>query len=272
MPSKKVSVVIILCIGVIISIWLLTRAKISNLTMKSPGSATAVLVRNIENTNDDWKKLFTAVDAKTQETVIDVTPKNTSTFDETTLTAQISQDFMSEYIKLKGSGQSVTQEDIANLAQKVLLNPKYSRSIGAAYVASNIRIDDFSDKDEIALYKKSIKNLIQFSLNQSRYDPATIVTEALNTKNFDVLKKLDPSIAASKFAINNLLTISVPKNAVTAHLMVLNSISNILADLESMRVLESDPVRSFSAIYSYNSHITSLVSALNLIGKYIIAK
>lgn len=269
MPSRKVSTVIIICIAIIISIWVITRNSNANLATLGNDSVSAFMVENNENANDEWKKILVDINTKNQEVLVDLTNKPESTFDDTTITAQISQDFMSQYIILKNSGKELTQEEIGILAQKVMSDPKYTEISGAEYKASNLNINNNTDKNTINTYKDRMTAIIKAGLSKPKEDPAIVVLNVLKTEKYEELSKLDHIILANKTAITELINVPVPRIAVNIHLALLNSLSNILSDLEAMRVLETDPMRSFIAINQYDANLSNLMNALSTMSRYL---
>lgn len=268
MPNKKVLVILIICAGLVVSSWLISKEKAILFDIKKPDSIS--IVENSENLakNDDWKKMLTTVDT-VGNIVTDLTANSQSAIEDTTLTAQISRDFMSEFIRLKGSGQEITQADIDNLTQKVLNTSDYTTTEGAVYNELNIQIVD-ANKENLVIYRNSVSASIKKGLAQIQEDPSFIVTRALSSENKKELAKLDPIINANKTIIIEFLNINVPKNAVSIHLALLNSFSSILADLEAMRVVFEDPIRSFSAINRYDGDKSNFITALNALSQFLV--
>ena len=84
------------------------------------------------------------------------------------------------------------------------------------------------------------------------------------------LAKLDPIITLNKSMLAELLDVEVPDKAVDYHLAVLNAASNILADLQAMRVVFIDPVRSLSAIAQFKNDTLILKTATDNIATFFI--
>jgi hypothetical protein len=61
---------------------------------------------------------------------------------------------------------------------------------------------------------------------------------------------------------------TVPSSAVKVHLGVLNAVSRLLTDVEAMRAVFVDPVKSLTSIGQYNDDISKFVSSLGNINQY----
>ena len=64
----------------------------------------------------------------------------------------------------------------------------------------------------------------------------------------------------------------VPKDAVTVHLALLNTFSNILSNLEALRGSSVDPIGGMVGMSQYNNNINSLKTALSNMNVYFSQK
>src|SRR3989344_6384776 len=135
MPSNKILFILILCIGVVTSVYLVTKnsGKISSPTPDSGIVDVNPYVNLDQNSNNDWKKILLNIDLNESTTTI-LTNVDPEMFDETTLTAQMSRDFLSQYLwSVKGG--AVTPEESAKIAQNILSVPGYTSTSGAKYIS-----------------------------------------------------------------------------------------------------------------------------------------
>ncbi len=94
----------------------------------------------------------------------------------------------------------------------------------------------------------------------------------MQTKDEKDFARLDPLIASEKAIIADLLKLTIPSDAVSVHLSLINAISNILANTEAMRVTLVDPVRSFAAVSQYKQHIVDMQTAVLNFNAYYLSK
>ncbi len=271
MPSNKILTVIILCFGVVISIWLFAKkpAEISIVEQK-PASLSAGTYKNVnENLNTDWKSILTNINPKDQ-VVTDLTKNNSPAFDETTLTAQMARDFFSRYLLIAKNGQTVTPDQANKIAQDTLTLPAYTETKGAVYLVTNLHVNPKTDRETAQKYSETLVKSFQNINSKTPIDSLLIVSTAMNANNPDELAKLDPMIADRKKIVSDLLNMEVPANAVTVHLALLNAYSNFLADLEALRVSFSDPIKGFAGIGQYEKNISDLKTALTNINTFIL--
>ncbi len=271
MPSKKIYIYIIICASAIISIWLLTRKVNTAEQAIAELRDNSVVVEKPEiiETNDDWKKILTKVSTSTR-TFTDLTQKKS--FDATSLTAQMSKDFMSQYLMLKKGGREVSAEEMQKIVDNVLSVPQYTNSTGAVYVPLNLHITQKKDKETLNTYKITVNYILKTHSIQIKESPVTIVVSALQKESEVELSKLDPIILTAKSMITGLLSVEVPDDAVKIHLELINSVSNLEANIEAMKVALADPVKAMSGISSYNQNILNFTTALKNINLYFISK
>jgi hypothetical protein len=270
MPSNKTLFVLIICFGIVTSVYLLARnsKSVPFLTQNTNSISTNPYINLSENINSDWQKILVNVDSSKSTTTI-LTMDNSSLLDETTLTAQMSRDFLSQYLLAIKKG-SVTPEESAKIAEITLSTPGYTNLVGVKYVSTNLHVTTKSDSFSLQIYKNAVNQVLKDKSSQLKEDPASIFQDAINSASENKLKKLDPIILLNKGFLNDLLNIEVPQKAVGVHLALLNASSNILSDLEAMRVVFTDPVRSLSAIGQYNRHRLDLKIALENINKFFL--
>lgn len=267
MPSNKIIVILIICVGLVTSIWLINR----DTPIKIDVSGNKITATNNDSKtnleNNDWKKLLNTANPITQNILSDFS-KTPTIPEETTLTGQLSTDLMAEYLLLKQGGREITETDIDNLTQKILSIPEYTSVTSAVYTEKNLRVVENSKKliDE---YKLTAGGVISIRLRQIKDDPVLALVEAMNTNNPTSLKKIDNVILVNKGIISDFLAIQVPKQAVKIHLDLMNSFSKILYDLEAMRVFFDDPVRGLIGLNNYKNHILEFLNALENLNEYI---
>ena len=96
----------------------------------------------------------------------------------------------------------------------------------------------------------------------------TILKNAIDTEDEGELAKLDPIIQSYRKIVADLLAMSIPQDSVNIHLGFLNSMSNILANVEAMRQSFSDPIKAFAGLSQYQKHLDDLSVATQKIKDY----
>ncbi len=259
MPSRKIVSVLIICVALVFSTWLFAKksenSKNTLLGKKSSVSAEPAIKIEGER-NDDWKKILTSIDSK-DKNFVDLTKKTANVDEDTTLTDQMSKDFLAQYLLSVKKGQDITPELAQTIAKNTLSLPDYKKHY-VIYLRSNLRITSKTDKNTVTAYKNAVntalKNVYFYSIKD---DPMVVMINAISTENEAELKKIDPLVALNKTFIKNMLAIEVPESAVEAHLAVLNSSSQVLSNLEAMRLAISDPVAAFSTLGNYAAYLNN---------------
>lgn len=266
MPSNKTLVVAILCASIIISVVIFNRKPNLSLAQKSvekvqENSVVDVYNKIVENTDASWKKVLTNVDTSKQKTA-DLTKNNDGGIDEATITAQISKDLLYQYMIAKAGGKEVTKEDLDKIATTIYANPQYSRNTAPQYKRVNIKIVPDST-DSLSKYKKEVNLILKNRSTEVKENPIKIFGSFITQSNPAELKKLDPLIATAKKTIAQFLEINVPNRAAVVHVYILNSVSQILTDMESMREAEIDPYKSMLYLKDYDSHMKGFYDTLD---------
>src|SRR3989344_2665539 len=268
MPSNKILFMLIICFGIVVSVYLFSRNPDNSkfLTQGIDGVSTNPYINVDENTNNDWKKILINMDSSKNTTTI-LTNNDLDMFDDTTLTGQMSRDFLSQYLSAVKKGE-VTGEESIKIAENTLSIPGYTKIGGAKYIASNLHVTTETDRNSMQVYEDKINLILQNRSSQIKENPLAIFQEAITRASETRLAKLDPIILQNRGLLSDLLLVEVPKNAVVVHLALLNAFSNILSDLEAIRVVFTDPVRSLTAVSQYQLDESSLKTALNNINSF----
>jgi hypothetical protein len=270
-PQKKVWVISILCFAVVTAVWLSQRDVIdtSAIYEKTNGLEPVEPLIAISNaTNTDWEKILVSI--KPEKTV-DLTVDTGDDFDDTTITAQLSKDFFSQYLLLKKGGKEITAEDTAQIANNIVASGKYTDINAPIYVSKNLKIIP-PDTEEVKKYRDSVNLSLKNRSSQIKTDPILILNKVIKSQDEKDLAELDPLIVIAKGFVNDFLNIPVPSDAVNVHLALLNSFSNLLSDMEGMRVILVDPIRSLTVVGKYSQHTTEFYAALNNMNAYFKAK
>lgn len=272
MPSianrNKIYIVSVICFGFVVSIWLIQRTPIIKSSEKNLETVSVNQYRNIEK-NDDWKKILVTVDSSATDTSL-VSRNNTASvaLEDSTLTDQMSRDFLSQYLLAVKNNGAVSSGDAEIIAQNTLSLPEYTESSGAQYVSTNLKISTKTDNDTLRIYRNRLYKILKDRSSNIKDDPIVIVINSMTSEDDRDLAKLDYIINQSRGLLKDLLTLEVPRNTIQLHLSLVNSVSDVMANLESMRLVLGDPVRGLAGIGAYTQNIQEFQAVLEKINKY----
>lgn len=271
---KKIYAVAVICVGAIVSAFLLARkpdfSKIQsnqNLNLEHSG-----VELNTESTieNKDWGNLLAKIESpsKTGGAEIDIP-------EDGTLTARLARDLFSRYLTVAKSGQDIPEEESAKIIDAILASPEYTQgSRGVVYVESNLKIGPVSNTETIKKYADDVNRIFKTGMDSIKANEGigTIINLALANQDETKIAKLDPFVIATRTVLKNLVSVNVPIDLVKLHLELVNSVSNVLSDLESMRETFNDPVRGFIGATKYPQDTDDTQIAIQKITSYYLNK
>jgi hypothetical protein len=117
-------------------------------------------------------------------------------------------------------------------------------------------------------YKDEVNLILKTRSTQIKDNPVLITNNSLNSGQSSELSKLSSIITTGNLMKSDLLAVIVPKDAVTVHLELLNTSSRVLADIESMKDVYSDPIKSLSGISQYNVDVIDFQNSLKNLNLY----
>jgi hypothetical protein len=273
MPSEtsrnKIYVVGVICLGVVISIWLLNKEE-KSVNLNNDGQVQ-VSARAYETTekNDDWKKLLVNVDSVTETSVLSKATNAGLDPEGTTITDQVGRDFLSQYMLAVKNNGGITTSDVNSITENTIAVAEYN-STGAKYVSLNIKIINKNDSETLRIYRNKLYEIIKNRTSSIKDDPFSVIMNAMPTESEKELAKLNPIIIQNKAFIADLLKMEVPSSAATLHLSLLNASSNLLSNLEDMREIIRDPVRGLTGVGNYPQSITNLNLSLKNFTEFFI--
>ncbi len=267
MPSRKIFSILIICIAIVTSTWLLL-GKSSGTTGAENANSNTLSVRSYSTTtNDDWKKMIASVNTTT-EIAPNLIDSGQDTPDDTTLTSQLSIDLMSRYLLMKKGGATISTDDATNIAKSVMSSPQYSQISAAVYVESNLHTTNANDTKTLTRYRDGINLVLKNRSAQVDQNSFVSLSKSIKSGDFSQMSQLNPLIEASKGLISDLLSITVPKDALKVHLDLLNATSNVLESIKGMQETFVDPVKGYIALNQYTKNMADFQTALGNMNLY----
>ncbi len=312
MPSRKIIAIGILCLASITSVWIFTRytTHADTVDTKNPTSVSVIARENTDELDSDgdglkdWQETLIGTNPQKKDSDGDGTndgdeinagrdPRikgpndananistiaganggsSTYTLKEGTLTDQMAKDFFAQYLLLKKGGKDITSEEALQIAEKTLASPEYTKTTGVVYTVKDIRVSQSSDTKTSQAYSDALLQSVKNNSPKNSENELVILERAVKLGKPSELEKIDPIITAYKGIIADLLNMTVPKDAVANHLEFLNATSNVLSNIEAMRVTFTDAVRAFAGLSQYKQHVIDLGLAMKKINDYFVAK
>jgi hypothetical protein len=164
-------------------------------------------------------------------------PTQKTTVATSTLTAVAAVAYLSEQTKANGA----TMDQITASVGKQIQDAK-DKLDGDTYLKSDITTGEGDSPDALKKYANDMAEI--FIKTSKDYDSKetylTIVKNALEKKDPNELKKLDPYISFYKKVIADSLKLPVPPSAVSIHLGIINSYAQTLALIQGFQSTSDD--------------------------------
>lgn len=299
MAHQKVLVTLIICIGVITSVFLISNIHTpSNTSPKKRVDVLAHIDKTADSDTDgdglkDWEESLIGTNPQNKDTDGDgtsdgdevaqgrdprkagpndkanteqTTLTSTAPGEENTLTDQVSKNFFAQYLLAKKGGQEITPEIAVQIAESVMQNVPME-STAKQYGVKDIVIVPDSEQANTTYVTKFIAILKKYP-PPSKENELEIVLKALDTQKETDLKKLDPIISGYKNILTETLTLKVPKSLAPDHMIYLNALSSVHTDIIEMRQIFDDPMRAYIGYAHYQRNALTLKVGFEAIQKY----
>ena len=279
MPSRKILVILIVCLGVVGAIWIWERPSADVAGSPEPPIAdVAITSATSSESSIDWQKILGSVQSTTT-VASGLDNIGTDSSDDNTLTYQLAKDFMGRYLLAQGQ-QTQSGVDTSNgidtsvsdqIASDVLSSGAYTTNQAVVYTAKNLNVQPNSSKTIMVNYSNSVLKTFQQMAVSERQNGSEVdvINNSILNQDQNEITKLDPIIQSYQTLLSNMLKAPVPGNAVSLHLEIVNSISVILSDLQSIHQTFVDPVKSLVSLNSYKTDYTNMGLAIQKWETYV---
>lgn len=221
----------------------------------------------------DWEEVLVGTnpnDPKSKSTKATSTPtikdltKTTEKLDPIDV---VSREFFARYMELRQLGISSDKLNQQELAQKTIDSIKFVEA--KPYVMSDILVNTITSKESIKKYGNDMANVFKKYFVSSRNE-GVIVKDALQKKDPEILKELDPVIESYKNIVSGLLKTEAPKSMGTMHLDLVNVMNSTLFVMQSFRKTMVDPIAGVQAMSQYLIVQKKFFDSLKAIQSYLI--
>ena len=301
MKHTKVLVTLIVCVGLVSSLFIFTRQRSSEASPRTTSLNTPQNTEKkpeVDSDNDDlkdWEEVLVGTDPQNPDTDGDgtsdgdevaqgrdpkkagpndkVTVENliapqTVTLGDRTLTEQVAQDFFGKYILAKQQNIPIDQNTALKIADSVVQNTSANANY-TLYKPTDIKTSSDTSVSAKEEYASKLSSIINKNSPRNTPSELAIIATALESqKEYDLLK-LDLIITAYNAIIQDTLKITVPKDALFDHLVYLNALSRIYTDISGMRDILNDPVKGYAAFSRYQENALILKVAFENLQAYL---
>jgi hypothetical protein len=191
----------------------------------------------------DWRKQFLTATSSSFAAPKLATQKET--FASSTATYSLGQNFITQYVLLRQSGQSGDMSAINTSMDQVASKSIDTIDGPATYTASHVSVvnDDVAAR---AAYAQIIGTVA--ARYEASNDEADVAASAFENEDMSHLAELDPIISDYRSMITALLSVRVPRPLAQYHINLLNGLSALVYSSEAFRHMDTDPMKGFAAI------------------------
>ncbi len=302
MTHQKVLVTLILCAGLITSVFLISKTEKSNeKSVKNDSTQQNInLLATIDKKADsdtdgdglkDWEESLINTNPQLKDTDDDGTSdgdevvqnrdprkkapndknitQNTiteSTLTDETLTERVSRDFFSRYLIAKQQNIDITPEEASVIAQQVVANIPGTIEVKAYGIKDIVITPNNSEQSRLA-YAKQMSDILVNNSPQFTENSLEIVGRIIQNPTENDKKKLATILASYKTILSKTLAIAVPSTVVPEHLVYINTLSSIYSNLAEIEQMTVDPIKGYVAYSHYSNFLIKISIAFENLKK-----
>jgi hypothetical protein len=176
------------------------------------------------------------------------------------MTDQFAQNIFSQYIS-QSDGTDPTPDQISTLAQSAIQNIVQQRSVSNTYGPGSEKING-SGPEALRSYAAQAQIAISTNLPADSKNEIDYFSDAVaSTTNQAAVQHLKTISSGLAQIAARLAVLSVPSEAATAQLELANNFAHLAQDVQDMSYLNSDPLRAYLGLSSYQADSAPTVQA-----------
>lgn len=197
-------------------------------------------------------------DALDEETL--KTKVNETRPEDETRTAQFSRTFFNRYLELRRqSGGKLSPDALTTLISGAVAETQKTAAV-KTYGRDDIK-EEGTGLEALHAYGNRLGGLLRVHSTAGLEEPVAVVTRALEEGAKDELEKLVPHLETYRAFISAAHALSVPTEAVAAHLAILNAMEGVHAGLAGIQALYTDPLNALPSFALYQESAAKLLDA-----------
>ncbi len=260
LPSKKVLSLFILATALVTSIILAFGKEKSGTAINFASNLVAGDKISIPE-NPNWQNELGQI------TFSDNTIQSSDELDtDQTLTNTISTTVLSNYLVLKQQ-DGLTQESaqgIINEAESYLQQASVSR-----ITAANLNIVADNGKQSMADYGENLGIILKINKPKDNKNELQILQEVMSSGSPQRIAELQGAIDTYKTVAEQMRKMPTPKTFTKAHLDTVNGMLGLVAGLEEIKNIFSDPMRALQGIRTYQESGDLFITAIRASSEFI---
>jgi hypothetical protein len=243
-------------------------------------SPTALVAEEIQNANQSSIAAYGATleaDGVASDTTVTLPPTISSTATDTplgplTATDELAQTILETYVNTKESGVDISTDTASQIADNLNSQSYTGSDAPKTYSLKDFAIESTNSAAALKDYSAALSSAISIPLAPNQRYELDIFEDFANSNDASILAPLSLNIARYQKIISQLLAMPVPKSLMEEHVILTNSLSAMVFDIQKMQSFPTDPVGGLNAVSDYTTAsqdmTAALVDQINLIASH----
>lgn len=177
-----------------------------------------------------------------------------------TVTDQFAQLFFENYLSTRGSSRP-SSEDMEAFVETGVASLAASQTRTDAFAAGDIRVAG-SGRDALVAYAAAME-AAQSTAPSFPYSEFVYFSDAVSKNDAGALSKVRAIAEGYASLASRAAQVSVPQEAATAHLSLVNAMANLGKSVGDMATVNEDPIRGMLGLKNYEKDVNALADALD---------
>lgn len=269
-PRKQTLIIFILCLIAVgatgYSAWNGSTSSDETARAKAPADKAAAPEQTIV-TGTDWQKQFLEKGTSTAFRAASSSPAVASS-GPLTATDILGKEFLIKLAEIQQSGQAKDPQAINDVAAQLVEESLAAVQPPDPFTDADIQTAAVTDAASLRAYADLLRLTLNTYMPDVDHNEAVIAMKALDKDDMSILKNIDPVIKNYRSAVAALRSMKVPKPVAEYHLALLNGLNLTLFNAQSLRNIDTDPLKGMAAINMEMAGLEAMDKAMTSIKDY----
>lgn len=220
------------------------------------------------NADGSWRDALKVIPQESLTRLIGAqirTASNTAVF-ATTSTDVLGRELLTSYALAQQSvGMTPVGDDTTSVISDMLSKKMMTDVTLKGYTTKDLIVVPASTSTIVSYVTKLSQASLEFS-KKNTVNELSIVTQAMTSKDPETLKPLQDVVNNLNKHLKSLLSIPVPQDIASFHLILVQSYATVVSGIEDMQEIIADPARGLRGIAKYQKGMNALTELGNLLG------
>jgi hypothetical protein len=168
-----------------------------------------------------------------------------------TTTDKFTRDLFAAYMSMKQAGKTLTPEIENQLIESFIVRNAIGAPKNTLYLQTDFRINNDESAAALKAYGNTMGDILSHNKTRTDKPELAVIEEALDAQDPNALAEIDSILSSYQKTLQEMRGVRVPISVAELHAKLATDLAGIIAGVEGMKKVFSDPAATLVALDSY---------------------